>query len=170
MAIVTKKQKERSNVMKLNEKDLEDIALIYDDIREVYKRNKYFVDKELADEFDKGVDNIMGDLSNKLNLSGVEEEVNSSIVSCKYALVDLCFVKLITYFHHFDRNIASILERIHDNMAESFRLMNDILKNSMDRSKAEIAQVALKKEDLYKAEIRRLKQMQEQNLSEIGTL
>lgn len=83
--------------------------MIYDDIREVYKRNKYFVDKELAEEFDKGVDSIMSELSNKLNSSGVEEEVNSSIVSCKYALVDLCFVKLITYFYHFDRNIASIL-------------------------------------------------------------
>ncbi len=28
--------------------------------------------------------------------------------------------------------------------------MSDILKSSIDRSKAEIAQVALKKEDLYK--------------------
>lgn len=112
----------------------------------------------------------MGDLSTKLNSSSVEEEVNTSIVSCKYALVDLCFVKLITYFHHFDRNLASILERIHDNIAECFRQMNDILKNSMSRSKAEIAQVSLKKEELYKSEIRRLKQMQEQHLSEIGQL
>lgn len=128
------------------------------------------MDKELADEFDKGVDTIMGDLSHKLNSSAVEEEVNSSIVSCKYALVDLCFVKLITYFHHFDRNVASILERVHDNMAESFKLMNDILKNSMDRSKSEIAQVSLKKEELYKSEIRRLKQLQEQHLSEISQL
>jgi dsDNA-binding SOS-regulon protein len=52
---------------------LEDIAVIYDDIRDVYRRNKYFVDKELADEFDKGVDNIMGELSNKLSSSSVEE-------------------------------------------------------------------------------------------------
>ena len=57
--------------MRLNEKDLEDIAVIYDDIRDVYRRNKYFVDKELADEFDKGVDNIMGELSNKLSGSSV---------------------------------------------------------------------------------------------------
>jgi hypothetical protein len=58
--------------MKLNEKDLEDIAVIYDDIRDVYRRSKYFVDKELADEFDKGVDNIMGELSNKLASSSAE--------------------------------------------------------------------------------------------------
>ena len=80
--------------MKLNEKDLEDIAIIYDDIREVYRRNKYFVDKELAEEFDKGVDNIMGELSSKLNSSKAEEEVNSSIVGCRYALIDLASLNL----------------------------------------------------------------------------
>ena len=107
----------------------------------------------------------MGELSNKLSSSTVEEEVNSSIVGCRYTLIDLCFVKLITYFYHFDRNIASILERIHDNVAESFKNMYDILKNSMDRSKVEIANVALKKEELYKTEIRRLKLIQEEHLT-----
>ena len=87
----------------------------------------------------------MSELSNKLNISSVEEEVNSSIVGCRYALIDLCFVKLITYFYHFDRNIASILERIHDNVADSFKSMNDILKNSMNRSKTEINNVSIKK-------------------------
>lgn len=48
--------------------------------------------------------------------------------------------------------------------------MSDILKSSIDRSKAEIAQVALKKEDLYKNEIRRLKQIQENHLSELSSL
>jgi ElaB/YqjD/DUF883 family membrane-anchored ribosome-binding protein len=91
-------------------------------------------------------------------------------VGCRYALIDLCFVKLITYFYHFDRNIASIVERIHDNVAESFRTMNDILKTSMDRSKAEIANVALKKEELFKTEIRRLKSIQESHLTEISNL
>lgn len=122
--------------MRLNQKDLEDIAVIYDDIRQVYRRNKYFVDKELADQFDKGVDNIMGELSSKLSSSSVEQQVNSSIVSCRYALIDICFVKLITYFYHFDRNIASILERIHDNVAETFRNMSDILQSAMNRSKS----------------------------------
>lgn len=75
------------------------------------------MDKELADEFDKGVDTIMGELSGKLSNNLGDDEVNSSIVGCKFALIDLCFVKLITYFYHFDRNIASIIERIHDNIA-----------------------------------------------------
>lgn len=132
--------------MKLSEKDLEEIAIIYDDIREVYKKSKYFVDKELAEEFDKGVDHIMNELSNKLSGASGEEEVNSSIVGCRYALIDLCFVKIITYFYHFDKNIASIIERIHDYIAESFKSMSEILKTALDRSKAEISQIVVKKE------------------------
>jgi hypothetical protein len=100
----------------------------------------------LADEFDKGVDLIMADLSGKLSYANTEDEVNSSIVSCRYALIDLCFIKLITYFYHFDKNVASILERIHDYIAESFRTMNEILKLTADRNKAEMNQIVVKKE------------------------
>lgn len=53
--------------MKLSEHDLEHIALVYDDIREMFKKSKYYVDKELAEEFDKGVDSIMGELSGRLS-------------------------------------------------------------------------------------------------------
>lgn len=49
MTLVSKKKSKKSSAfLKLNEKDLEDIALIYDDIRAVYRKSKYFVDKELA--------------------------------------------------------------------------------------------------------------------------
>lgn len=112
----------------------------------------------------------MGELSNKLGAAAGEEEINSSIVSCKYALVDLCFVKLITYFYHFDKGLASIIERIHDHVAECFRSMSDILRASADRSRAEIAQVVVKKEELFKNEIKRLKAIQESHLNEISAL
>lgn len=38
----------------------------------MFKRSKYYVDKELADEFDKGVDNIMNELSTKLSSASGE--------------------------------------------------------------------------------------------------
>ena len=86
-------------------------------------------------------------------------------MGCRYALIDLCFVKVITYFYHFDKNIASIVERIHDYIAESFKSMSELQKESSDKTKAEIAQVTVKKEELYKAEIKRLKQIQEEQLN-----
>lgn len=43
--------------------------------------------------------------------------------------------------------------------------MSDILKSSADRSKAEIAQVVVKKEELFKNEIKRLKTIQENHLN-----
>lgn len=107
----------------------------------------------------------MGELSSKLSGAGSEEEVSYSIVGCRYALIDLCFVKMITYFYHFDKNIASIIERIHDYIAESFKSMSELQKESTEKIKTEIAQVTVKKEELYKAEIRRLKQIQEGQLN-----
>ena len=59
-----------------------------------------------------------------------------SIVGCRYALIDLCFVKIITYFYHFDKSIASIIERIHDYIAESFKSMSDLQKEGGEKIKA----------------------------------
>lgn len=95
--------------MKLEEKDLEEIGQIYDDIRDVYKRSKYFADKELVTDFDKNVDLIMSDLSIKLNTAKSPTEIDSSIISCRYGLIDLCFTKVITYFYHFDKNVAVLI-------------------------------------------------------------
>jgi hypothetical protein len=35
----------------------------------------------------------------------------------------MCFTKVITYFYHFDKNVAMVLEKIHDYIAESFKAM-----------------------------------------------
>ena len=38
-------KKNKKNQLKLEEKDLEEIGQVYDDIREIYKKSKYMVDK-----------------------------------------------------------------------------------------------------------------------------
>ena len=43
--------------------------MVYDQIRDVYKKSKYMVDKELMQDFDKSVDIIMADLSTHLSSS-----------------------------------------------------------------------------------------------------
>ncbi len=60
-------------------------------------------------DFDKSVDIIMADLSNHLNSARSNTEVDSSVITCRYALIDMCFTKVITYFYHFDKSIAVIL-------------------------------------------------------------
>ena len=49
----------------LSEQDLENVAILYDEIRGIYRDSKYMVDKELADDFDRNIDNIMMELTDK---------------------------------------------------------------------------------------------------------
>ena len=56
-----------TEALKLTEKDLEEVGTIYDEVRDIYKSSKYFVDKELAEDFDKNVEAIMSDLREKMN-------------------------------------------------------------------------------------------------------
>lgn len=67
MKITVQQKKIKKNSLKLEERDLEEIGQVYDDIREVYKKAKYMVDKELMSDFDKTVDIIMADLSSHLS-------------------------------------------------------------------------------------------------------
>ena len=62
-------KKVKKNQLKLEQKDLEEIGMVYDQIRDVYKKSKYMVDKELMQDFDKSVDIIMADLSTHLSSS-----------------------------------------------------------------------------------------------------
>ena len=79
-------------------------------------------------DFDKSVDIIMTDLSIQLSGSKNQSQVDNSIISCRYGLIDMCFTKVITYFYHFDKKIALVLEKIHDYMADSFKSMAEIMK------------------------------------------
>lgn len=67
------------------------------------------VDKELMSDFDKSVDIIMADLSSHLSGAKSAAEEDSSIITCRYGLIDMCFTKVITYFYHFDKSIAMVL-------------------------------------------------------------
>ena len=78
-------------------------------MREIYKKSKYMVDKELMSDFDKSVDIIMADLSSHLSGAKSAAEADSSIITCRYGLIDMCFTKVITYFYHFDKSIAMVL-------------------------------------------------------------
>lgn len=75
------------------------------------------VDKELMSDFDKTVDIIMADLSSHLSSAKSSTQADSSIITCRYGLIDMCFTKVITYFYHFDKSIAVVLEKIHDYVA-----------------------------------------------------
>lgn len=65
--------------------------------------------------------------------------------------MDLCSVKLVTYFYHFDKSVADILERLHDFTAENFKFLIDSIDKIEQRNRSEISQLMVKKEELYKS-------------------
>ena len=60
-------------------------------------------------DFDKSVDIIMADLSAHLSGSKSSTEADTSIITCRYGLIDMCFTKIITFFYHFDKSLAVII-------------------------------------------------------------
>lgn len=48
---------------------MENVGVLYDVIREIYRDSKYLVDKELTTDFDRNVENIMSEISTKIKAS-----------------------------------------------------------------------------------------------------
>ena len=97
--------------MDLNPADLEQIALIYDQIRALYRQNQaeqqvktsqqIIVDKKLASEFDNHLKTVMLNLSNALRSPDLNvKEKNSEVLKSKFFLYDVCFEKAIQYLNH----------------------------------------------------------------------
>lgn len=82
----------------LNPADLEQIALIYDQIRALFRTRQKAVDKKLASEFDGHLKTVMLNLSNALRSQELTvKEKNAEVLKSKYFLYDVCFEKAITY-------------------------------------------------------------------------
>lgn len=63
----------------LKQEDLENVATLYDIIRELQREYDQELDKSLADQFDDHVKNIMFDLSNKLKSEFPPHIINTNI-------------------------------------------------------------------------------------------
>jgi hypothetical protein len=136
---------------------------LYDEIRDIYRNSKYFIDKELADDFDHNVENIMSDLNHKLKIKENSElQKSCHILMGKFSLVDLCYVKLITYFYHFDKKVAHALEKIHHIQGSIFNVVMELMMNEAMKTKITVSEVMAEKEEIYKAEIRRLRTHEEE--------
>ncbi len=88
----------------LNPSDLEQIALIYDQIRALFRTKQTkqgkvsSVDKKLASEFDGHLKTVMLNLSNALRSAELTvKEKNAEVLKSKYFLYDVCFEKAIQY-------------------------------------------------------------------------
>lgn len=111
----------------LKQEDLEKVAIIYDLIRELQREFDPDLDKTLADQFDDHVKNIMFDLSSKLKNELPSYLINTNITKAKYALCEICFMKVIDFSTTIDPRFVNVLEGVHDSHAMIFKEMSSII-------------------------------------------
>ena len=79
-----------SEEISLKPRDLESIALIFDKIRNLHRKNKLSSDKEMANEFDHHLKTCMQKLSNVVLQDGIKINVkNGAILKTKFDLGEI---------------------------------------------------------------------------------
>lgn len=71
----------------MQQEELEQIAILYDHIREFNRKFNPEMDREMATIFDNHVKNVMLDLSNTLKPEFPESLVNEYIIKVKYVII-----------------------------------------------------------------------------------
>lgn len=149
----------------IKQEDLERIALGYDEIRAIWRQFDESADKVLANDFDRSIKSIMGELSDKAKSRCPGVLLNAYMLKAKYALNYMCMDKLIGYSkvktsetQVLFENVTSELQGIHQGILKmlistlenNLKLMQEvqILKNQVGPNyKEELDKVKLKMEE-----------------------
>ena len=100
--------------IELKPEDLEQIAVLYDSIRGVRRRENKDLDKGLAEDFDGHLKTVMFELSDSLKSDLPVFLKNANILKAKISLFDICFTKANEHLHSADAETGSILDRIQE--------------------------------------------------------
>lgn len=103
----------------LRAQDLENVAIVYDQIRGLRRKTEMNIDKKLAEEFDQHLKNIMYDLS--VSLQEIQDDQREDkevlkkkiILQTKKSLIGMCFTKIIEYLARQDKEAYQILSQLH---------------------------------------------------------
>ncbi len=120
--------------------DLDAVGLLYQCIKELFMEQNPDKDEILLEQFDDHVKHVMHDLSSKLTEN---EELPFKLIQvlkvslirilfnnlskAKYALYEICFIKIIEFIANLDPRLSSILEGLHDAHAIIFKDLASII-------------------------------------------
>ncbi|CAD8185467.1 unnamed protein product [Paramecium pentaurelia] len=113
----------------LQQYDLEQMAILYDSIREYKKEDQE--DKQ----FDQQIRTIMLDLQSKLKQNNPDHLTNLYILTAKFNLYEICFKSIIKYFKVNDKKLDVIITKIHDMHLQIFNDMSNVIQNFKPQSK-----------------------------------
>ena len=104
----------------LKQEELEEIALIYDDLRSLWREIEPRSDKKLAEYFDSNIKNIMMELSEIHKQSLSPHLLHCYTLKAKYSFYNICQSKAMQYVGRNSKKLASIFEDIHKSYLELF--------------------------------------------------
>ncbi|CAD8170031.1 unnamed protein product [Paramecium pentaurelia] len=113
----------------LQQYDLEQMAILYDSIREYKKEDQE--DKQ----FDQQIRTIMLDLQSKLKQNNPDHLTNLYILTAKFNLYEICFKSIIKHFKVNDKHLDVIITKIHAMHLQIFNDMSNVILNIKPQSK-----------------------------------
>lgn len=110
--------------------DLEIIAVLYDSIRALRRRIDEENDKNLADDFDRHLKNVMTELNESITTDDPTHIKNANLLKAKFSLYEICFTKAVEYMKVMDEDVGSVFEKIQDGQNSIFESFYELTKNS----------------------------------------
>lgn len=127
--------------------DLEIIAVLYDSIRALRRRIDEENDKNLADDFDRHLKNVMTELNESISNEGPAHIKNANLLKAKFSLYEICFTKAVEYMKAMDEDVGNVFERIQEGQNSIFSNFYDLARNSGGEDTENIRNQLLEKEN-----------------------
>ncbi|OMJ66454.1 hypothetical protein SteCoe_36689 [Stentor coeruleus] len=96
----------------IKQEDLEKVAVIYDEIRSVWRNQDPEQDKALANSFDESIKSIMGELSEIAKARCPGPLLNVHMLKAKHDLNSLCLDKILDYAKAKSPELSPMLEKV----------------------------------------------------------
>lgn len=110
--------------------DLEIIAVLYDNIRGLRRRLDEDNDKNLAEDFDRHLKNVMTELNESITTDDPKHIKNANLLRAKFSLYEICFTKAIEYMKAMDDDVGHVFEKIQDGQNSIFSSFYELARSS----------------------------------------
>ena len=127
--------------------DLETIAVLYDSIRALRRRIDEENDKNLADDFDRHLKNVMTELNESITTDDPAHIKNANLLKAKFSLYEICFTKAVEYIKAEDEETGSVFESIQDGQNSIFANFYDLVRSSGGADAEEMRNQLIEKEN-----------------------
>lgn len=128
-----------SEEVSLKPRDLETIALIFDKIRNMHRKNKLSSDKQMASDFDKHLKSCMQKLSSIVTDDNISNhKKNSAVLKTKFDLGEICHDKALQYLEKKDKNISKVYSKtyqIHSEIISDYERLYSTLADKYAKKK-----------------------------------